>query len=228
MSELQEAAEVRNHWWPREGWHPGRLVYTWHLTFEHAPELHRLVERYQATLSGLQGLDPVPTQWLHLTIQGVAFADELTQSQIDEIVTAVTLELETVPAFQLTFGKTAIIGEAIVLPPTPAEPVHEVWRAIRSGIANVLGREKVPTAHEQSTGFRPHVSIAYVNTSGPAAIYREALEAMGQVDPASASVTDVALIVQDRVLAPEWVYRWTTAATVRLGGSMQQECPGTG
>jgi hypothetical protein len=31
-------------------------------------------------------------------------------------------------------------------------------------------------------------------------------------------IARVALIVQDRVLAPEWVYRWTTRAELPLAG----------
>lgn len=103
MNGVSDVSEVRNHWWPRAGWHPGRLVYTWHLTFEHAPELHRLVETYQAPLSGLQGLNLVPIQWLHLTVQGVGFADDLTQNQINQVVKAVEARLAIVQAFEMTW-----------------------------------------------------------------------------------------------------------------------------
>jgi 2'-5' RNA ligase len=208
-AELKEVAEVRNHWWPRQGWYPGRQVYTWHLVFEHGSELRRLVSSYHAALENLPGLNLIPSRWLHLTIQGVGFADVLTDRQIDRVVEAVTVRVEAIPRFSLTFERAIVIGEAIVLPPAPVDPLNQLWRAIRSGINDAMGAEAVPMAHEQSGEFRPHVSIAYVNTDGPAAPYRDALATV-DVKPISTPITDVALILQDRILAPDWVYRWTT------------------
>lgn len=62
---------------------PGRIIYIWHLTFEHATELHDLARDLQARLQRLGGLNLVPLQWLHLTIQGVGYVDEVEQGQVD-------------------------------------------------------------------------------------------------------------------------------------------------
>jgi hypothetical protein len=66
------SARMRDHWW----WRVGRHLYTWHVTFEGQTDLHRLVRAYQARLD-LPGLDLVPVAWLHLTMQGVGFTDEV-------------------------------------------------------------------------------------------------------------------------------------------------------
>ncbi|WP_131738393.1 hypothetical protein [Actinomadura roseirufa] len=52
-------------------------MYTWHFTFDGQRDLHRLVLAYQGRLANVAGLDPIPLEWLHLTTQGLAFADEI-------------------------------------------------------------------------------------------------------------------------------------------------------
>ncbi|SEU46082.1 2'-5' RNA ligase family protein [Nonomuraea wenchangensis] len=213
---LQNADEVRSHWWPREGWRPGRLVYTWHLTFEHAPQLHRLAERYQQALATINGHNPVPAQWLHLTVQGIGFADEVPDERLEEITQAVAVRLGKLAPAELTFARPVILNEAVVLAPTPAEPLHEIWGEIRNGIAEVTG--EAPTAAEQVKGFRPHVSLTYINTPGPAQPYVTALSGV-EAEPVKVEVDRVALIVQNRVLEPEWVYRWKTQTVSPLGAN---------
>jgi LigT like Phosphoesterase len=107
----------------RPGWRPGRLTYTWHLTFEHAPALHRLVAAYQGRLAGARGLNPVPPRWLHLTVQEVGYVDEIPDDRVDAVVEAAAARLRDLPAFGLTFHRTVLVEESIVLEPAPAGPV---------------------------------------------------------------------------------------------------------
>ncbi|MGW0803645.1 2'-5' RNA ligase family protein [Nonomuraea sp. NPDC002799] len=210
---IHNADEMRSHWWPREGWRPGRLVYTWHLTFEHAPHLHRLVARYQNALAAIAGHNPIPSQWLHLTVQGIGFVDEVPDEQLEQVTRAVSARLGELEPVELVFQRPAVLGEGVVLAPGPAESVHRVRREIRSGIAEVIGH--APTAPEQAEGFHPHVSVTYCNTPGPAKPYIDALNTV-EAEPVAVNVDRVALIVQNRVLEPEWVYRWNTLTTVPL------------
>jgi hypothetical protein len=70
---------MRRHW----RWRPGRRQYAWHLTFGEQTvlrgraQLLRVAGACQARLAGLPGLDLVPAEWLHLTVQPVGFADEV-------------------------------------------------------------------------------------------------------------------------------------------------------
>ena len=66
--EIEHVTTVRNHWWWRPGWAPGRHFYACHLTFEDQPGVQQLVLGYQATLAGLARLDLIPIRWLHLTM----------------------------------------------------------------------------------------------------------------------------------------------------------------
>ncbi len=112
---------------------------TWHLTFDHATQLHELVSTYQAALAPLPGLNLVQLRWLHLTIQGVGYADELAPGQLDEVAESVRSELSTMPAFTLTVHHAVIRDEAIALPPTPVEPLQELLTRLRRGIAATTG-----------------------------------------------------------------------------------------
>ena len=60
---LRDVEEVRDHWWTRPGWRPGRVFYTWHLTFGRGDELHRLVQEYQSVLTTAPSLNLVPLEW---------------------------------------------------------------------------------------------------------------------------------------------------------------------
>lgn len=211
-----DAETLRDHWWPRPGWRPGRLIYTWHLTFDDAPELHRLAAAYQRQLEPLPGLNLVPQQWLHMTVQGVGYTDEVDDDTLRAVVTSVQNRLAEVPPFEATFARPTIFTEAIVLPPEPTEPFQALQAAIRDGVAEALGPDNVHTGPEQSHGFRPHVSLSYSSAEHPAGPYRAALDAI-QPKPATIRVARTTLIVQERVLAPDWVYRWTSEAHALLG-----------
>jgi 2'-5' RNA ligase len=211
---LAHAERVRDHWWPRPGWRPGRIMCTWHLTFGHAPALHDLVTAYHRALAPLPGLDLVTLEWLHLTVQGVGYREELTDTQLDAVTTAVQAELAAMPAFDLTFCRAVVLGEAIALPPEPTEPLHQVLPAIRAGIQAALGSE-ARTGPEQRAGFRPHVTIAYSCTEASAEPYARALHDAAP-RPARVPITDVALIDQDRQLTPARLYHWHTRAVASL------------
>jgi 2'-5' RNA ligase len=204
-----DADEVRNHWWWRPGWKVGRRFYTWHLTFAGQDALHALVAAYQAQLAELPGLDLIPPEWLHLTTQGVGFTDEVSDQDITAIAEAAQRRLAKLSPVRLTFDRAVIrpSGEAIALPPEPADAVRAIRLAVRDAIAEVWGANRVPEAAE---GFEPHVSIAYVNAPGTAA---PILTALDRVPVASVTVTVEAasLIILRR---DNRVYMWKDRTVV--------------
>jgi hypothetical protein len=121
-------------------------------------------------------------------------------------------------AFDLTFDRPVILGEAIASPPQPTKPLHELLAAIHAGIGKAIGDDAVPTGPEQSDGFHPRVSIAYSHVDADARPYTAALATVIR-PPLVATVTEATLIGQDRQLDPHWLYRWTTEATACLGPS---------
>jgi 2'-5' RNA ligase len=211
---LRDVDEVRSHWWPRPGWVPGRLFYTWHLTFAGAEQLHRLADTYQQRLAELPGLNPVPLQWLHLTMQGVGWVDETPDRAVAAVVDSVSERLHNLSTFDITFYRPVVIREAIVLPPEPTAPLHSLRHAMREGISKALGPQAVHDGPQDASGYRPHVSIAYVSSDGVSSPYRSALAV--PTAPAVVRVEEVALIAQERILDPQWLYRWSTVARAQL------------
>jgi len=91
------ALTVRDHWWWRPGWRIGRRFYTFHVIFDAdevwgADELRLLMSEYRQSLAGMAGLDLIPDEWLHLTVQGVGFTDEVGAADIDAILGAASVD----------------------------------------------------------------------------------------------------------------------------------------
>src|SRR3954469_9316069 len=96
--------EVRDHWYWRPGWRVGRSFYTWHITFQSDPVLAELHAAYQPVVNSLPGLTAVPVQWLHLTMQGIGFADKLSQEDLDPIVEAAQQRLAGIRPVEVRIG----------------------------------------------------------------------------------------------------------------------------
>ncbi len=199
---------MRDHWWWRPGWKEGRSFYTWHLTFQDAADVHRLAHDYLTNLH-LPALDHIPDRWLHLTMQGVGFTDEIAAEDIDRIVQAVRQRFEALHPFEITLGPAAVDPEVVRLGVTPAAPVANLRRAIRQGIADVWGAENVP---EPADGFQPHVSLAYSSGTAPAEPVLRAVAAH-TFRSATFTVTEAQLIILNR---DHREYQWTTYAAVPL------------
>lgn len=89
-----DGRELRNHWYWRPGWGVGTRYYTFHLTFEEAPELSAEAERYRPALGAFPQRDLVPDAWLHLTMTGVGFAQDVSADDLDAVADQVWTGLE--------------------------------------------------------------------------------------------------------------------------------------
>ncbi|WP_254711666.1 2'-5' RNA ligase family protein [Streptomyces sp. TRM64462] len=198
---------MADHWWWRPGWREGRTFYTWHITFRDAPDVHRLADTYRHALRDVPGLDLVPDQWLHLTMQGLGFTDEVPDKDVDTIIDAATAHLADIGAFDLTLHRPEVTPEAIRWEAEPGEPAAAVRNAVRTAIGDVWAQ--VP---ERPDGFAPHVTIAYSNSDGPTHPVRKALDTVDAA-PATARVHAVELIVLNR---DQHMYQWETRARVPI------------
>ncbi|MFY1625875.1 2'-5' RNA ligase family protein [Micromonospora sp. WMMD735] len=205
----QHADHVRNHWWWRPGWHVGRRFYAFHITFEDQHQLYRAAKAYRTSLAEMPSLTLIPNRWLHLTMQGIGFADEIAQDLAEKIADEARSLLADVPAFEVEFGPIVVADEAIVIPAEPAEPVHELRHLTRQAIGRVLGDDRIG---EDPDRFRPHVSVAYITAEGSAAPYVEAVERTN-VEPARVAIKHVDLIEMHR---DQQMYEWTTVANLPL------------
>jgi len=197
-----------NHWWWRPGWSDGRRFYTWHLTFNDQPDVHRFADAYRRALAPAEGLDLIPDAWLHLTMQGVGFIDDVSEAAAEGIAAAARRRLAILNPFGLSLRAPLVDPEAILVPVEPAEPVRDLRLALRAAIGDVL--QDVP---EDAGGFTPHVSLGYSNAEGASAPYAAAIAA-ADIPPAQALITHADLITIHR---DHQMYEWTTVAEVPLG-----------
>lgn len=204
------AETVRDHWWWRPGWRIGRSFDTWHLTFDGADELPAVAARYRTALADLPDVTIVPDRWLHLTMQGVGFTDEVEDAHLRAITEKAATRLAEIEPVTVQLGPVVVGEEAVALPAQPDNAVRAIRAAIRSSIADVGGADRVP---EDADRFRPHASVAYLRAAGPAAPY---IEAVARVRDGSARspVRAVSLI---RLNRDRQTYEWDTLATVPLG-----------
>ena len=206
---IETTQAMRDHWWWRPGWRVGRSFYTWHVTFGDQPAVHQLAADYADLLGELPTLDPIPVRWLHLTVQGVGFVDEVNRDDLERIVDATRHRCAALAPFRITLGPARLDPEALLLQVHPAEPVIGLRTVIRAGIATVWGSDNVP---EDPHDFHPHVSLAYSNAPGPARPIAQRLSAR-MATSAEITIHRAALINLNR---DHRAYEWTDVATADL------------
>lgn len=207
----QHAPDFRDHWWWRPGWKVGTRFYAWHITFDHAPDLHQLVDQYQRALAGLPGLDPVPREWLHLTMQGVGHVEDIDANTLEGIVASAQRRLADLDSISVDFHRPVIRPEAIALPAIPPAAVDQIRATVRAAITDHLGPDAVP---DNAQGFQPHVTLAY---SAAVQSARDAESALATIQPpAVTTVIPCASLIE--MHRDRRMYEWRTIAEARIGG----------
>ncbi|MEV6800153.1 2'-5' RNA ligase family protein [Micromonospora rifamycinica] len=214
----QHADRVRNHWWWRPGWRVGRRFYAFHVTFENQPELYRLADSYRSALSAAPALTLIPDRWLHLTMQGIGFTDEVADETLVAIIDEARGQLARLSPIDVQFSEVIVADEAIAMPATPTAAVNRLRTTTRAAIGHVLGDANVP---EDPHRFRPHVSVAYLTTEGPAEPYLRAVAAT-KLAPATIRVAHVEVIEMHR---DGQMYEWSLVARLPLQGSPRNHPP---
>lgn len=158
---------VRNHWWWRPGWRAGRHFYACHFTLDDQPELRGLVRQYQDAMAHLPNLDVIPARWLHVTMQGIGFVDEISPADLATVTDRLEKRLRSMKPPMTTFHLPTIRPEAVILKAVPPEPLYQLRLAMYEAIASALSTDKFSDARPKPNQFTPHVSAAYVNNDGP-------------------------------------------------------------
>jgi 2'-5' RNA ligase len=210
MSTIGPNDHMRDHWWWRPGWRMGRSMYTWHVTFDDQSQLHELVSAYHSALRPLPGLDLIPARWLHLTMQGIGFTNEISDREIADIADTARKRLANQRPVSLTVGPASIDPEAVMFEVTPANALTPVRDAIRAAISDVRGLAEVPESEE----WTPHISLAYSNSDGLAAPYVSAVDRVSN-PPVTLTISKAHLIELNR---DAQLYQWTTKAEVSFSG----------
>ena len=207
-----------DHWRWRPDWAVDRACVWWYLTFDRHPEVAEATEPLRRLLAERPAVDPVPADWLHLTVCEVDFADQLT-SALDAVVDAVreAVEEDEVP---LELGPLTTMSGAVVLAAGPSRPWAELADKIRSATA-ATGVRCVPAPTEP---FEPHVTVAYVNSRVPrAALLADLDAAVPEIHLQPGEFTLAAVTRRDRHY--QWVVQGRAALRTGLPATPRQAEP---
>jgi 2'-5' RNA ligase len=204
---------VHDHWWWRPGWRQGRHFYACHLTLDDQPELRQLVRGYQAATRELPFLDQIPAEWLHLTMQGIGFTDQISEREITDITASLRSELASLTPPTAMFQNPTISREALYLKAQPVGSLYELRLRMHRAVLSVLGPDRFTEPEPDPERFTPHVSTAYVNRESATGPLAETLADLRN-HSVTATFRKASLLVFHR---DNRMYEWTRAAPIRIG-----------
>ncbi|WP_243713162.1 2'-5' RNA ligase family protein [Actinomadura sp. 6K520] len=198
---------MSDHWWWRPGVRPGRRLLVWHILPTGQPDVCDLVRQCQDKLAGLDGLDIIPAEWLHMTTQIVGFDDEIPAGQAEAMTAGAARRLAGLAPIEVEFGRLWMHSEAVMLGIRPSRSLDPIRQAIREATADAVSVHQL----DDEPDWTPHISVAYSNAEGPARPVIDALDLRPQ--PVPLRVARVHLVSQERV---GHLYRWERLTEVAL------------
>ncbi|WP_182885585.1 2'-5' RNA ligase family protein [Microbispora sp. H10885] len=201
---------MADRWGRREMLPPGKGRIYWHVLFRDHPEVRAIVSEAHRRLAGIDGLDLVPYEWLHLTTLVVGLTDEITDVQLTTLVAEARKLLVGVQPITVALGRVLYHPEAIAVEARPAEALTPMLDAVRAATRTATGRDGVLGTDP----WTPHVTIAYSSAEQPA---EPVIATLGRHLPdCEVTVNHISLVIQD---GPEYLWAWHPRAEVSLGTS---------
>ena len=197
--------QTRSHWWWRPGWGPGARFLTFHLTFEQAPDLRATASRFWNRAGAGENVDPIPPEWLHLTMTGVGFAREVSADRLAALSSAVFDGASTLGFESLVFDSLFLSREGIMLAARPDPWLKELKALQERAVAEVCD---IP---QPGQAFHPHVSLAYFRGIVDTSAVVDAVDDIPEVTVAHPTLSLIELGRDDEV------YTWRVVTQQALG-----------
>jgi 2'-5' RNA ligase len=196
---------LHNHWS-----RPMPRAYYWYLTFEHCLDLHSLTRQCQDAIN-FPYLDLTPPRDLHLTLDRIAFDEDISPGILAAITAAAIRACHEVPAFEITIGPLGGTPGAIGFSVSPETRLRRLRDRLRAATLSAY-----PYAPVGRSEFHAHVAIAYANSDDvPAADVVAAVERMNATarTDVRVNVTDGALV---RLEQRPRSYTWEAVSRIPL------------
>lgn len=208
----EELERFRNIRWLHNHWSRpiAQPAYYWYLTFETCLNLQSLGRQCQDAID-FPYYDLTPLRDLHLTLDSVAFAADITADVLGNIEAAALHAFQQMSTFDITIGPLGGTPGAIGFTVSPAERIASLRDTLRAATLMVY-----PDAPVRRSEFHPHVAIAYANSDNvPAADVIAAVEKLNATARGNVTVTvrDAALVLLERQPRS---YAWQTVSRVPL------------
>lgn len=193
-------------WWPTSG----RVAHVyWVPELDAEPDLNRLLQQGRTVLDAVDYINPVPREWLHMTM---AMIGDLGVDRV-AIADAVQTAASNISSFDIVFGSHMVTRSAVMLDTyEPSGRLQHLSDAIMGALQTVTDTAEPP-------GGPHHMTTAYGTRTGPADEPTGSLLRHACI-PSHAKATITALKVVDvdaRRAAVEQTYAWDTIATIPLG-----------
>jgi 2'-5' RNA ligase len=196
---------LANHWVELAEWAGGRELWAFYLTFREQPLLHGFVQRQQRLLDGLGGLDLVAPDWLHLTVQGVVFADAVDAASIARLRVAGARAVAEEGPLSLVVHRPVTDRDAIILPVGDADQgLTRLRLGVRRAACEALRRSDLYELPEPVGGFAPHITVAYARADAPELAAIEARLSRAEETELRLSATYVSLLRLNRGTSRWW------------------------
>jgi len=187
------SAGLVNHWIDMPEWSPSRELWAFYLTFGQESLLHSAVRNYHGQMKQTPGLDTIEAEWLHLTLQGIAFSDEVGNTSIAAITELLAPQIAQTPIPTLTAQRLEVDLDSIIIPVAPTQPLTELRQLIRDTASTILGPSPLYQLPGPRIGFAPHISLAYAYSSVSEAALASLMESLKPV-PVDLNVKHLSLI----------------------------------
>lgn len=170
---------MRNHWAREEAWRPGQRLWALYVTCGSMPPLVEHATAYQESLSQVRGLDLVEPRWLHMTVLGVGFVEEVDPDGMARLLDRVTTLAAAAPPVDLVAAAPRARTDAVWMSVSTTPSIVPLREDLADAVRTCLGREPHALPLPRA-GFTPHISIAYANADPPRA--EEVDEHLSEVD----------------------------------------------
>lgn len=201
--------QMHDHW-RRPGWTTGRRSYHWLLTApSDAEDVRRIAAACQAGIAG-PDLDPVPLDALHVTVGRIGFTDEVTIETAAAVAAEAVKECADLGPIELLVGPLAGSRGAVRFSLSPWHPLIAIHQRLTTATWRVLRGQSVMNTDR----FRPHLSIAYANSTFPTSSLIASVDRLRTVPPVTMTLDSVALVELRR---EERTYRYLKLHEIRLG-----------
>jgi 2'-5' RNA ligase len=203
---FRQLSELGDHWTSKP-WPPGTTGYYWYFTFDD-PALVDLAAHCQKHLA-TEGFDPVPLDGLHLTVLTIGRTDDVADDQLASVADAARARLTGISPFDLSVGPLTGSRSALRFSVAPWDNLLEAHGLLREATAIV----RPDTSLAQSSEFRPHIGIGYINSARPAARLIGEVAPLRDLSPVTVHVSQIKLVELRR---EERQYRWRDRAVIRF------------
>lgn len=197
---------MTNHW-DRPGWRPGRAAYYWYLSFRDQDNVRALAAQCQAAVDAPY-LDLIPDTDLHMTIQRVAFADEVDTGALQRAENA-REALRGFGVLQFQIGPLAGSSGALSFSVSPKSRLIE----LRSRLLTAAHSAGFASDTSDADPFRPHVGIGYCNRTVDAAPIIEQVRVLRSLPPVDVCIRKLTLVELTR---HERAYSWDVVSELPL------------